>query len=54
LDSGYYAACSALKTQTNALEIAANNIANASTAGYRGQIASFQSLLVQNGGPQMC
>jgi len=34
LDSGYYAACSALKTQTNALEIAANNIANASTAGY--------------------
>jgi len=53
LDSGYYTACSALKTQTNALEIAANNIANASTAGYRGQIASFQSLLVQNGGPQM-
>jgi flagellar basal-body rod protein FlgF len=53
LDSGYYAACSALKTQTNALEIAANNIANASTAGYRGQIVSFQSLLVQNGGPQM-
>lgn len=53
MDSGYYAACSALKTQTNALEIAANNIANASTAGYRGQIASFQSLLVQNGGPQM-
>ena len=34
MDSGYYAACSALKTQTNALEIAANNIANVSTAGY--------------------
>jgi chemotaxis protein MotB len=34
LDSGYYAACSALKSQTNALDIAANNIANVSTAGY--------------------
>src|ERR1700746_1996729 len=33
-DSGYYAACSALKSQTNALDIAANNIANVSTAGY--------------------
>jgi len=53
LDSGYYAACSALKTQSHALEIAANNIANASTAGYRGQIPSFESLLVQTAGPQM-
>lgn len=53
MDSGYYAACSALKTQTNALEIAANNIANVSTAGFRGQVPSFQALLVQNGGPQM-
>jgi len=53
LDSGYYAACSALKTQSNALEIAANNIANASTAGYRGQIPSFEALLVQNAGPPM-
>jgi flagellar basal-body rod protein FlgF/flagellar basal-body rod protein FlgG len=53
LDSGYYAACSALKTQSNALEIAANNIANASTAGYRGQIPSFEALLVQSAGPQM-
>jgi chemotaxis protein MotB len=34
LDSGYYAACSALKAQSNALEIAANNIANVSTTGY--------------------
>jgi len=34
LDSGYYAACSALKAQSNALEVAANNIANISTAGY--------------------
>lgn len=34
LDSGYYAACSALKAQTAALEFAANNIANISTTGY--------------------
>jgi chemotaxis protein MotB len=34
LDSGFYAACSGLKSQTNALEIAANNIANVSTTGY--------------------
>jgi flagellar hook-associated protein 1 len=34
LDSGYYAACSALKAQTNALDIVANNVANISTAGY--------------------
>lgn len=53
MDSGYYAACSALKAQSNALEIAANNIANVSTAGYRGQIPSFESLLVQTVGPQM-
>ena len=34
MDSGYYAACSALKTQTSALEMVANNIANVSTVGY--------------------
>lgn len=53
MDSGYYAACSALKSQTNALEIAANNIANVSTTGFRGQVPSFEALLVQTGGPQM-
>jgi flagellar basal-body rod protein FlgF len=50
LDSGYYAACTALKTQTSALELAANNIANVNTAGYRGQIPSFRSFLVDSGG----
>ena len=34
MDSGYYAACSALKARSNALEIVANNIANVSTVGY--------------------
>jgi flagellar basal-body rod protein FlgF len=53
LDSGYYAACSALKTQSNALEIVANNIANVSTVGYRGQMPAFESLMVQTAGGQM-
>ena len=49
MDSGYYAACTALKTQSQALELAANNIANVNTTGYRGQIPSFESMLVANG-----
>ncbi len=53
MDSGYYAACTALKTQSNALELIANNVANVNTTGYRSQIPSFESLLVegQNGTP---
>lgn len=53
MDSGYYAACSGLKTQTAALELVANNIANVSTAGYRGEIPSFESLVAQTAGPAM-
>lgn len=53
MDSGYYAACSGLKTQTAALELVANNIANVSTAGYRGEIPSFESLIAQTSGPAM-
>ena len=53
LDSGYYAACSGLKTQSAALEIVANNVANVSTAGYRGQLPAFESLIAQTAGPAM-
>ena len=45
MDSGYYAACAGLAAQTQALELIANNLANLSTAGYRGQQATFRSLL---------
>lgn len=48
MDSGYYAACTALKAQSNALELVANNVANVNTTGYRGQIPSFESLLVES------
>lgn len=46
MDSGYYAACTAMKTQSNALELIANNVANINTTGYRAQLPSFESLLV--------
>ena len=47
MDSGYYAACTALKTQSSALELIANNVANINTTGYRAQLPSFESLLVE-------
>jgi len=45
MDSGYYAACTGLAAQTQALELIANNLANLSTTGYRAQQATFRSLL---------
>jgi flagellar basal-body rod protein FlgF len=45
LNSGYYSACAGLRAQTEALELVANNLANLSTVGYRGQQATFHSLL---------
>jgi flagellar basal-body rod protein FlgF len=45
MDSGYYAACAGLAAQTQALELVANNLSNLGTAGYRGQQATFRSLL---------
>ena len=47
MDSGYYASCTALKTQSSALELIANNVANINTTGYRAQLPSFESLLVE-------
>lgn len=45
MDSGYYAACAGLAAQTDALELVAHNLANLSTVGYRGERATFHSLL---------
>jgi len=45
MDSGYYAACAGLAAQTDALELVAHNLANLSTVGYRGEQATFQSLV---------
>lgn len=45
MDSGYYAACTALVARTAALDTIANNLANASTTGYRAQKSIFSSVL---------
>ncbi len=45
MDSGYYAACSGLAAQTQALELVAGNLANLGTSGYRGQQSTFRSML---------
>jgi flagellar basal-body rod protein FlgF len=45
MDSGYYAACAGLAAQTQALDLVAHNLANLGTAGYRGEQATFRSLL---------
>lgn len=50
MDSGYYAACTALMTQSQALELVANNLANSSTSGFRAQHSIFRALLASNSG----
>ncbi len=45
MDSGYYAACAGLVAKMQALDLAANNLANVSTTGFRGQNATFQSVM---------
>jgi flagellar basal-body rod protein FlgF len=49
MDSGYYAACSGLMAREEALETIANNLANASTPGFRGSHNVFSSLLATTG-----
>lgn len=49
MDSGFYAACAGLRAQSQALEVAAHNLANLNTTGFRGQQTSFQSLLAVAG-----
>ncbi len=45
MDSGYYAACTALVARTQALDTIANNLANASTVGFRAEHNVFSSVL---------
>lgn len=48
MNSGLYAACTALIARTQSLEVAANNLANVNTSGYRSQQGTFRSLLGQS------
>ena len=45
MDSGLYAAYSGLLTRTQALDTAANNLANIGTAGFRAQRDTFRGVL---------
>jgi flagellar basal-body rod protein FlgF/flagellar basal-body rod protein FlgG len=44
MDSGFYAACTGLLSETDALELTANNLANLNTPGYKGQLEFYRSL----------
>ena len=48
MDSGFYAACTALMARSQALDLVANNLANVSTPGFRGQQDVFRSLLASS------
>ena len=50
MDSGYYAACTALMARAQALDTIASNLANTSTAGYRAQHNVFQSVMAMTEG----
>src|SRR5207302_8879038 len=53
MDSGYYAAYTALLSRTEALDTIANNLANANTPGFRAQRNMFSSVLQQSQGSQL-
>lgn len=44
VESGFYAAFTGLSAETKALELAANNLANISTTGYKAQLEFYKSL----------
>jgi flagellar basal-body rod protein FlgF len=47
MDSGLYSAYSALLSRTNALDMAANNLANVSTAGFHAGRSTFRGVLAE-------
>lgn len=51
MDSGLYAACTALMARTDALDTIANNLANSSTSGFRQHHTTFSSVLAGSGRP---
>ena len=50
MDSGYYAACTALISRMQALDTIANNLANTSTSGFRAEHNDFSSVLSNHNG----
>jgi flagellar basal-body rod protein FlgF/flagellar basal-body rod protein FlgG len=52
MDSGLYAACAGVIARTQTLDMAASNLANASTTAFKGQQPTFQTVL-QDAGDQV-
>jgi flagellar basal-body rod protein FlgF len=48
MDSGFYAAVTGLVSRADALDVLANNLANASTTGYKAQHEFYQALTTAN------
>jgi len=44
MDSGFYAACTALLAKTEALDVTANNLANLNTTGYKAQSEFYKAV----------
>jgi flagellar basal-body rod protein FlgF/flagellar basal-body rod protein FlgG len=53
MNSGFYAACTGLLASSQSLDIAANNLANMNTTGFRSQTELFRSLVERSGGTPM-
>jgi flagellar basal-body rod protein FlgF/flagellar basal-body rod protein FlgG len=53
MDSGFYAACTALMARSQTLDQVANNLANVSTPGYRARRDSFSSMLATKSGASL-
>ena len=49
MDSGIYAACAGLVARTQALDLAANNLANTSTTAFRSEQPTFHAALASHG-----
>jgi flagellar basal-body rod protein FlgF len=47
MNNGMYAACAGLVARSQALELAANNLANINTTAYKAQVPTFRSVLAQ-------
>jgi len=53
MNSGIYAAATALVSRTNALDAIANNLANEGTPGFRARHNIFRSLVAEHGNPSL-
>jgi flagellar basal-body rod protein FlgF len=53
MDSGYYAAFTGLIARMDALDVVANNLANVSTVGFRGQHEFYEAVTANAGTPTL-